>query len=183
MDKTHDVRTVLFLFNTKKTEVLLLHRSETKKLWPSKQTGIGGKVEEDEMQNITHTLTELSPSELGAITASLLRETKEEISVAEEEIRNLTCHLITTTERDGLEVIIYWYTGIIDTIPLDLQCTEGTLIWTPVTNILSNPDAIPFIPSAKACLTKILTMRENETIAVGKIVENQIRMTATLELM
>jgi len=97
--------------------LLLLHRSPTKKLFPQRWSGLGGKVEADEFDRIR---------------SAALREVEEESGILSEEIHDycLRRTLLVSRPRQGLRLLFY-FTGIIDRTGAP-NCTEGSLYWKQV---------------------------------------------------
>ncbi len=135
-----DIRGALVLFHpTDPDQILLLKRSNSKKLFPNLITGIGGKVELDQ-------------GEGEDLESSLLREFTEETSIPKETVRDIHLRLSTITNREEL-VVLLWYTGHLTTLPQDLACTEGVLAFynknnLPLSEMIPTAgQAIPFITS------------------------------------
>ncbi len=93
---------------------LLLERAPTKRLMPNRYTGVGGRVEADE---------------LGDLKASALRELTEETGLSEADLENLTLRRMLSHNRPGkgLTVLLY-FTAELKHYALP-DCTEGTLHW------------------------------------------------------
>ena len=93
---------------------LLLERNAAKKLFPSRWSGLGGKVE---------------PHELERIRASALREVEEEAGIPAGEIARYSLRrvLLVSRPRQALRLLFY-FTGEIDRVEAP-PCSEGTLHW------------------------------------------------------
>ncbi|MDI3340694.1 MAG: NUDIX domain-containing protein [Sphaerobacter sp.] len=93
---------------------LLLRRAATKRFAPGRWTGLGGRVE---------------PDELDDLRAAALREVAEETGIAPARIGNLTLRRALLQARPGapLTVLLY-FTGTL-TAPLLPTSDEGTLAW------------------------------------------------------
>lgn len=107
-----DVRTVIVLFHADR--LLLLERAAWKKFAPNRWTGLGGKVE---------------PDELADLNAAALRELYEETDLSPDEVTRfgLRRTLFFDHPAEGLVCLLY-FTGetTTDRVP---PCTEGTLHW------------------------------------------------------
>ena len=93
---------------------LLLHRAPTKRLAPNRWTGVGGRVEADETNDLR---------------ASALRELTEETEITEDDIDHLSLRRVLYHNRAGEPLTgLLYYTAELKTYVLP-QCTEGTLHW------------------------------------------------------
>jgi len=107
-----DIRTVVVLFHG--TRFLLLRRANWKHFAPNRWTGLGGKVESEE---------------LGDLEASALRETFEETDLQPSEVSRLRLHRTLTFYHpdEGLVCLLYFAgTTTTDRTP---ACAEGSLAW------------------------------------------------------
>lgn len=135
-----DIRTAVVLKNTQSGEIALLKRSPEKKLLPNLVTGVGGKVE-------------LHLREGEDLDASALRELREEVGLASDDIANVRLRLITTLVRDNTLFVLIWYTATLIGEHPDLVCTEGELFWRKPNNLTdvaftpTSQQAIPFLVS------------------------------------
>ncbi len=94
---------------------LLLKRSSSKRLLPDRYTGLGGRVEADE---------------LGDLKRSVRRELFEETGVREGELEHLTLRRLLTHNRPGEPLTnLFYFTAVLKHYALP-DCTEGTLHWT-----------------------------------------------------
>ena len=117
-----DVRTTVVLFNDGR--LLLLHRAPWKRILPNLWTGIGGKVEDGEYDNLV---------------AAARRELFEETDLRPEEVGGLQLRRTLTLYRPNLGVVsLLYFTGQArtDRVP---TCNEGTLAWV-------RPDELPTLP-------------------------------------
>jgi 8-oxo-dGTP diphosphatase len=113
-----DVRTVVVLFHG--TRLLLLRRAAWKTFAPNRWTGLGGKVE---------------PDEIGDLEASARRETFEETDLSPSEVSGLRLHRTLTFHHpvEGLVCLLYFAgTTTTDRTPV---CTEGSLAWVSVDDL------------------------------------------------
>lgn len=112
VDARASLLTVVVLFHD--ARLLLLKRAAWKTFAPNRWTGIGGKVE---------------PDELGWLASSARRELFEETDLGPTEVSELTLRRTLTFFRvdEGLVSLLY-FTGktASDRVPV---CNEGTLAW------------------------------------------------------
>ncbi len=93
---------------------LLLHRAPTKRLAPNRWTGVGGRVEADETNDLR---------------TSALRELAEETEITEADINHLSLRRVLYHNRAGEPLTgLLYYTAELKTYALP-ECTEGTLHW------------------------------------------------------
>ena len=98
---------------------LLLKRSPNKRLLPDRYTGLGGRVEADE---------------LGDLEGSVLRELFEEAGLEESNLTHLTLRRLLTHNRPGEPLTnLFYFTAALKNYALP-DCTEGTLHWTEPKN-------------------------------------------------
>ncbi len=104
--------TTLFLVFDQKW--LLLKRSAHKRFLPSRYTGLGGRVEADELTGLRR---------------SVLRELSEETGLAEADLGHLTLRRLLTHNRPGEPLTaLFYFTAELKRYALP-DCTEGTLHW------------------------------------------------------
>jgi 8-oxo-dGTP diphosphatase len=116
---------------------LLLQRSPTKKLFPGRWSGLGGKVETDEF---------------GQIRASALREVWEEAGISPDEIRDFVLRrtLLVSRPLQPLRLLFY-FTGVIDRASAP-ECTEGILFWKTAAEF----DALDIIETTRPALYDLI---------------------------
>jgi 8-oxo-dGTP diphosphatase len=103
---------------------LLLQRAPTKRLAPNLWTGIGGKIEAHELNDLN---------------ASVLREVVEETGIPASAIARLTLRraLLHNRPHEPLTLLLF-FTGELHE-PLMPPCTEGTLAWVTPERITELP--------------------------------------------
>ncbi len=154
-----DIRTAIILRHPTENAVLLLRRSPTKKLFPDRITGIGGKVEIDE-------------GEGNDLAAAAWREFTEETNIPETMATDVRLRLSTILTRGDLQVILLWYTGQLTALPPDLSCTEGDLAFYPL-------DQLPIpamIPTASQTIPFILALPDTDETVYNGYFDDQDRL-------
>src|SRR5258708_4028112 len=108
-----NVRSVVFLFSSDSRRLVLLERARWKQFAPGRWTGIGGKLEGDEVRH----------PERGA-----LRELEEETSLKQSDLASW--RFVADIVAPGAEVRLVYFTAVFpqETLP---ACNEGTLYWVP----------------------------------------------------
>lgn len=106
--------TVIFLRHADR--YLMLHRAATKRIAPGRWTGIGGRVESDELDDLR---------------GAALRELREETGIEATEVDDFVLRRVLLHNRPGapspLTVLLY-FTGTLRT-PVLPPCPEGDLAW------------------------------------------------------
>lgn len=135
-----DCRTAIILRHPSEDKVLLLKRASFKKLLPNLMTGIGGKVE-------------LEDGEGEDLEKAVLREFVEETKIDVNIISDIKLRLVSSRFHDDVQWFIFWFTGKLTELPMDLSCNEGDLNFYDINNLRledftpSAAEAIPFILS------------------------------------
>ena len=156
---TLDVRTAIILRHPTEASALLLRRSSTKKLFPNRITGIGGKVE-------------LEEGEGDDLTAAAWREFIEETNISPSTVADVRLRLSTILTRGELQVILLWFTGQLTEVPADLSCSEGALAFYPL-------DQLPIhdmIPTASQTIPFILALPDTDTTVYNGYFDAQNRL-------
>jgi 8-oxo-dGTP diphosphatase len=110
-----DVRSVAFLFSSDSQRVVLLERAAWKTFAPGRWTGIGGRLEGEEVTN---------PG------SGALRELREETGLTLADLR--AWRFVADVLDPGAEVRLVYFTAVLPQEALP-PCNEGTLHWVPIT--------------------------------------------------
>jgi 8-oxo-dGTP pyrophosphatase MutT (NUDIX family) len=140
-----DARTVLLLLHPRLPQVLLLRRDASKELFPNLITGIGGGVE-------------LARGEADNLEAAALRELAEETRIAREQVSDLHLRLSTIQSRGSQQVLLFWFTARLRSVPEDLYSPDGQLQFF-------DRDSLPvaqMIPTARSAVPYILAIPNQE---------------------
>jgi len=130
-----DVRSVVFLFSPDYARVVLLCRAAWKSFAPLRWTGIGGRMEGEEVT---------------APTAGALRELREETGLTLADLREW--RFVADILDPGAEVRLVYFTAVYPAEQLP-PCNEGTLHWVA----LSDYPGYDLIENTRVTLDAILT--------------------------
>ncbi len=110
----NDVRSVVFLLSPDRQQVVLLCRAEWKTFAPGRWTGIGGKLEGEE---------------IAEPASGALRELREETGLTLADLSDW--RFVADIIDPGAEVRLVYFTGVFagDHLP---PCNEGMLHWVPL---------------------------------------------------
>ncbi len=156
-----ECRTGLILIHPNKKEVLLMKRSPERKRDPNLISTLGGK-------------TELELGEAEDLQKSLLRELSEESHITLDQISDLKLKLTVLTTRPDLLSIICWHTGVLLSVPNNLDSNEGALNFYPIDNL----PLAEFTKNAKVSIPFVLKHYQNDTQFIG-IINSDGQLTAT----
>jgi len=122
---------------------LLLERARTKRVHPGKWTGMGGKIEADEMDDLA---------------ASALRELREESGIVARDVRDFALRRAVLHARPGAPLTtLFYFTGTLEQRVLP-HCPEGTLAWV-------SPEEwadLPLIDNARPLLPLLFADQERD---------------------
>jgi 8-oxo-dGTP diphosphatase len=111
-------------FLTYNNKVLLIHRSETKKLAPGMWSCIGGHME---------------PNELNSPLETCYREVEEETGISKELLSNLQLKYITIRNTGDEIRSGYYFIGSMTNDYGLSDCNEGTLHWVDLAEVSKKP--------------------------------------------
>jgi 8-oxo-dGTP pyrophosphatase MutT (NUDIX family) len=147
-----DVRSVVFLFSPDHTQVVLLCRAAWKSFAPMRWTGIGGRLEGDEVND---------PA-VGA-----LRELQEETGLTLARLRDW--RFVVDLLDHGAEVRLVYFTAVFASEQLP-PCTEGTLQWVPLADV-SRYDLIENTRAALDAIVAYDLLRTTEALPWHGLIE------------
>ncbi|HEU4963750.1 MAG TPA: NUDIX domain-containing protein [Bacilli bacterium] len=137
--------TVVFLQHG--DDLLFLHRSEKKKIFPGVWSGAGGKVD---------------PGEHNALRAAALREVREETGITEDRITNFRLKYVILRQKDGAFWQTYVYFGETEQREV-AQTEEGVFTWLPHDG-WQDKDVIP---TTRASLLHYAEHQDDGVVYVG----------------
>lgn len=145
---------ILFLFSQDKQEILLLKRNKNKKIFPNFYTGIGGKIEFEQLEHKN-------------LNKAVIRELEEETKIKESNLIDLKCNLLTQHNRTtGKELtLLLWYSAVIDKKQTPLYCNEGNLEWVKIKDI----PKIKLIDTAEIALNYIINTPDSKGTSLAYI--------------
>ena len=130
-------RTLCFVRNG--NDVLLMKRSEHRRVFPNQFNGLGGHIESDE----------------DARTA-VIREVWEESGLEIQDVRLRAVHHINTNQATG--IILFTFAAVSESRDVTSDSREGTLHWVPITEILD----VDLVEDLPLILPRILSMPDAE---------------------
>ncbi len=151
-----DVRTILVLWHPDGRRVLLLRRSESKKLFPGLMTGIGGAVE-------------LGRGEGEDLEGAVLRELEEETRIRREEITRPRLRLSTMLSRGEEQVVLLWFTARLLKVPEDLACEEGVLRFYHAKDLPLEA----MVPTARDAIAFVTSLAEDDPVTYSGVYQGE----------
>jgi 8-oxo-dGTP diphosphatase len=151
-----NVYVAVFLF--RKNRVLLLERAPHKGFAPGRWTGVGGRVEPDEMSNLE---------------AAALREVAEEAGIEAEDVEDLDIRVVLTRPEDGDVTTVVFFAGYTDREGLP-PCSEGRLHWVALDRV----DGLDLVENAGYALNLAIKAEESGFSGVYFAVEDPTRSGA-----
>lgn len=143
------IKVYIAVFLFRDNHVLLLRRSEEKAFAPGLWTGIGGRVE---------------PQDMGSVERAALREIREETGLSADEVRDLRIRVVFTQPEEGDISIVIFCTGSTDRVSVG-PCKEGDLEWIE----LSRTRELSMIENAARALevATVAEARESPCVQFG----------------
>lgn len=151
-----NVYVTVFLF--RKNRVLLLERGSGKRFAPGRWTGVGGRVELGEMDDLD---------------TAALREVSEEAGIEAEDIRNLEIRVVLTRIEEGDVTNVVFFSGHTDRESLH-ACNEGRLQWVDLDRV----DDLDLVENARYALNLALQTEESEYPCLFLAAEDTARGSA-----
>ena len=138
---------------------LMLRRAEHKSFAPARWTGIGGRVE---------------PDELTDLDSAALREVREETGIEPTEIGNLALRRSLLQQRPGhpLTVLLY-FTGDVEH-PVTPECDEGTLHWLTAEEI----EAVDVIENTRLVIPLLIADHEIDPTGNRPVIAGAARFSS-----
>jgi 8-oxo-dGTP diphosphatase len=129
---------------------LLLRRAPTKRIAPNLWTGIGGRVEADELDNLN---------------ASVLREVAEETGLSAADIERLTLRraLLHNRPHEPLTLLLF-FTGELREL-LTPHCTEGALAWLTPEQLAD----LPMLETTRSILPLVIQDHQHDPSGEGRV--------------
>ncbi|MDE2999966.1 MAG: NUDIX domain-containing protein [Gemmatimonadota bacterium] len=134
-----NVYVAVFLF--RKNRVLLLERGSRKRFAPGRWTGVGGRAEAGEINDLE---------------TAAFREVSEEAGIEAEDIENLEIRVVLTRFEDGDVTTVVFFSGHTDRESLQ-ECNEGRLRWIELDRV----DDLDLVENARYALNLALKAEES----------------------
>jgi 8-oxo-dGTP diphosphatase len=134
-----------FLFSD--AGVLLIRRSADRDFAPGRWTGIGGRVEADELDDIP---------------AAALRELREEAGIRADDVADLRVRRAVARQEDGDVAVLFFCSGRIRSDVSLVESPEGSPQWIAPDRL----DEVEMIPNARRSLTEILSDPDGDSISI-----------------
>ncbi len=151
-----NVYVTVFLF--RKNRVLLLERGSRKRFAPGRWTGVGGRVELGEMDDLD---------------TAALREVSEEAGIEAEDIENLEIRVVLSRIEDGDLTTVVFFSGHTDRESMH-KCNEGRLRWVELDRV----DDLDLVENARYALNLALQAEESGYPCLFLAVEDAARGSA-----
>ena len=133
-----------FLFSD--AGVLLIRRSSDRDFAPALWTGVGGRVEADEFEDIP---------------AAALRELREEAGIRRDDVTGLRVRRVVARQENGDVAVLFFCSGRIQPDVSLVESGEGRVDW----HRLDRLDGIEMIPNARQSLMEILSDPDGDSIS------------------